>query len=127
MRFTILAAIASAAIVAAAPVVRWPTVFWLDHVNNRDEQPPNQDNLNQNNPTQNTPNQNTPTQTTPNQITPIPDFPDCPPPIIALLKGGCVTNPFDQCFASIPQFPQQCLDEVKKVYPALPGLPASGN
>ena len=51
-------------------------------------------------------------------------YPDCPPAIIALLPG-CINSPSDTCFANAPEFPAKCLEEIKKFYPALPGLPAA--
>ena len=100
MRFTALAAIASAAVVAATPVVRRPTVFWFDDIDNCDK------------------------QLRRDPVT-IPDLPDCPAAIIALLPN-CVAHPSDTCFANAPAFPQKCLDAIKKAFPSLAGLPASG-
>jgi len=98
MHLTVLAAIASAVVVTAIPVRR-STAFWLDKVDNRGKQV---------NP----------------EATPIPDFPDCPPTIIALLPG-CIANPSNNCFANAAEFPQKCIEAIKKVYPALSGLPTA--
>jgi len=51
-------------------------------------------------------------------------FPDCPAPVINLLPG-CIASPSNTCFANAPEFPQKCLEEIKKFYPALPGLPTA--
>jgi hypothetical protein len=99
MHLTILAAIASAAVVAGTPVVCRPTAFWVNNADNCDKQLRRE------------------------AIDPT-KFPHCPSDILALLPD-CIDSPSEACFANAPQFPQECLEEIKKVYPALPGLPAA--